>query len=187
MTGRRLRLPPHHIVIARESQSLPDLPSAFEFLKETYNDAYPSFVTLITGPPDDRAYTGPGRARASNSHHLPVARSRRHGNQMGNLQCQRFVHSPSRDPGTRVLQVRRTEVLGNQRPARPGFLTRSLTLKNWLPFFEERSDSFLVVVAVVDSAAHPLDALKDLGSEWLSLEQNVNLFLQQGDDQRLVG
>lgn len=49
--GRALSvLPPHHIVIARESQLLPDLPVAFEFLKETYNDAYPSFITLITGP-----------------------------------------------------------------------------------------------------------------------------------------
>jgi L-lactate dehydrogenase complex protein LldG len=49
--GRALSvLPPHHIVIARESQLLPDLPSAFEFLKATYNDAYPSFITLITGP-----------------------------------------------------------------------------------------------------------------------------------------
>ena len=49
--GRALSvLPPHHIVIARESQLLPDLPSAFEFLKETYKDAYPSFITLITGP-----------------------------------------------------------------------------------------------------------------------------------------
>jgi len=49
--GRALSvLPPHHVVIARESQLLPDLPAAFELLKRTYRDNYPSFITLITGP-----------------------------------------------------------------------------------------------------------------------------------------
>jgi len=49
--GRALSvLPPHHVVIARESQLLPDLPAAFAFLKKTYRDNYPSFMTLITGP-----------------------------------------------------------------------------------------------------------------------------------------
>jgi len=49
--GRALSvLPPHHVVIARESQLLPDLPAAFDFLKKTYRDNYPSFMTLITGP-----------------------------------------------------------------------------------------------------------------------------------------
>jgi L-lactate dehydrogenase complex protein LldG len=49
--GRALSvLPPHHIVIARESQLLPDLPAAFELLNKTYGDAYPSLITFITGP-----------------------------------------------------------------------------------------------------------------------------------------
>lgn len=49
--GRALSvLPPHHVVIARESQLLPDLPAAFERLKTTYADDYPSLITFITGP-----------------------------------------------------------------------------------------------------------------------------------------
>jgi L-lactate dehydrogenase complex protein LldG len=49
--GRALSvLPPHHVVIARESQLLPDLPAAFEFLKKIYRENYPSLITLITGP-----------------------------------------------------------------------------------------------------------------------------------------
>ncbi len=49
--GRALSvLPPHHVVIARESQLLPDLPAAFELLKKTYGENYPSLMTLITGP-----------------------------------------------------------------------------------------------------------------------------------------
>ena len=49
--GRGLSvLPPHHVVIARESQLLPDLPAAFELLQKTYGDNYPSLITLITGP-----------------------------------------------------------------------------------------------------------------------------------------
>jgi L-lactate dehydrogenase complex protein LldG len=49
--GRALSvLPPHHIVIAQESQLLPDLPAAFELLQRTYNGDYPSLITFITGP-----------------------------------------------------------------------------------------------------------------------------------------
>jgi L-lactate dehydrogenase complex protein LldG len=49
--GRALSvLPPHHIVIARENQLLPDLPAAFELLQKTYGHAYPSLITFITGP-----------------------------------------------------------------------------------------------------------------------------------------
>jgi L-lactate dehydrogenase complex protein LldG len=49
--GRALSvLPPHHVVIARENQLLPDLPAAFELLEKKYNDHYPSLVTFITGP-----------------------------------------------------------------------------------------------------------------------------------------
>jgi L-lactate dehydrogenase complex protein LldG len=49
--GRGLSvLPPQHVVIARESQLLPDLPAAFELLQKTYGDNFPSLMTLITGP-----------------------------------------------------------------------------------------------------------------------------------------
>jgi len=49
--GRALSvLPPHHVVIARESQLLPDLPAAFELLQKTYGNDYPSLITFITGP-----------------------------------------------------------------------------------------------------------------------------------------
>jgi L-lactate dehydrogenase complex protein LldG len=43
-------LPPHHIVIARREQLLPDLPGAFELVKRKYSPGYPSFISLITGP-----------------------------------------------------------------------------------------------------------------------------------------
>jgi len=49
--GRALSvLPPHHVVIARRDQLLPDLPSAFALLKKKYADSYPSMISLITGP-----------------------------------------------------------------------------------------------------------------------------------------
>ena len=49
--GRALSiLPPHHVVIARRDQMLPDLPSAFVYLKTKYANAYPSMISLITGP-----------------------------------------------------------------------------------------------------------------------------------------
>ena len=49
--GRTLSvLPPHHVVLARREQLLPDLPAAFELLREKYSDNYPSFISLITGP-----------------------------------------------------------------------------------------------------------------------------------------
>lgn len=49
--GRALSvLPPHHVVIARSSQLLPDLTAAFEFLQQRHGPDYPSFMTLITGP-----------------------------------------------------------------------------------------------------------------------------------------
>jgi L-lactate dehydrogenase complex protein LldG len=43
-------LPPHHVVLARCQQLLPDLPAAFDLLKRKYAPDYPSFVSLITGP-----------------------------------------------------------------------------------------------------------------------------------------
>lgn len=43
-------LPPHHVVVARRDQLLPDLPAAFELLKQKYAPDYPSFISFITGP-----------------------------------------------------------------------------------------------------------------------------------------
>ena len=49
--GRALSvLPPHHIVLARREQLLPDLPSAFAFVKAKYASGFPSFLSVITGP-----------------------------------------------------------------------------------------------------------------------------------------
>lgn len=49
--GRALSvLPPHHVVIARASQMVPDLTAAFEHVKKKYGKAFPSFMSFITGP-----------------------------------------------------------------------------------------------------------------------------------------
>jgi L-lactate dehydrogenase complex protein LldG len=49
--GRALSvLPPHHVVLARRAQLLPDLPDAFALLKNKYAPNYPSFISFITGP-----------------------------------------------------------------------------------------------------------------------------------------
>ena len=49
--GRALSvLPPHHLVLARQQQLLPDLPSAFELLATKYGQNYPSFMSVVTGP-----------------------------------------------------------------------------------------------------------------------------------------
>ena len=49
--GRALSvLPPHHVVLSRRDQLLPDLPSAFELLQQIYADNCPSFISFITGP-----------------------------------------------------------------------------------------------------------------------------------------
>lgn len=49
--GRALSvLPPHHVVVARQSQLVPDLTAAFERLQATYGSNYPSFISLVTGP-----------------------------------------------------------------------------------------------------------------------------------------
>lgn len=49
--GRALSaLPPHHVVLARRAQLVPDLAAAFAVLKERYAPGYPSFISLITGP-----------------------------------------------------------------------------------------------------------------------------------------
>jgi len=49
--GRALSvLPPHHVVLARREQLVPDLPEAFAVLKRKYASNYPSFICFITGP-----------------------------------------------------------------------------------------------------------------------------------------
>lgn len=49
--GRALSvLPPHHIVLARRSQLVPDLPEAFALLRKKYAGKQPSFISFITGP-----------------------------------------------------------------------------------------------------------------------------------------
>jgi L-lactate dehydrogenase complex protein LldG len=50
--GRALSvLPPHHVVIARKSQLLPDLTAAYELLAQKYAvSGYPSYMGFITGP-----------------------------------------------------------------------------------------------------------------------------------------
>ena len=49
--GRALSvLPPHHVVLARREQLVPDLPAAFALLKTKHGAGYPSMVSFITGP-----------------------------------------------------------------------------------------------------------------------------------------
>ena len=49
--GRALSvLPPHHLVIARRSQLVPDLPAAFELIQKKYGADYPSMISFVTGP-----------------------------------------------------------------------------------------------------------------------------------------
>lgn len=49
--GRALSVyPPHHVVIATLDQVVPDLPAAFDRVRERYAGDYPSLISLITGP-----------------------------------------------------------------------------------------------------------------------------------------
>jgi L-lactate dehydrogenase complex protein LldG len=49
--GRALSvLPPHHVVVARESQLVPDLASALQLARKTYAPNWPSFLGFISGP-----------------------------------------------------------------------------------------------------------------------------------------
>ena len=49
--GRALSvLPPHHVVIARREQLVPDLPAAFALLKAKHGANFPSMISFITGP-----------------------------------------------------------------------------------------------------------------------------------------
>ncbi|MCX8158039.1 MAG: LUD domain-containing protein [Verrucomicrobiae bacterium] len=43
-------LPPHHLVVARREQLLPDLLAAFALLRQKYGAHYPSMISFITGP-----------------------------------------------------------------------------------------------------------------------------------------
>jgi L-lactate dehydrogenase complex protein LldG len=43
-------LPPHHIVIAKRSQLVADLPAALALVAERYKQNWPSFIGFITGP-----------------------------------------------------------------------------------------------------------------------------------------
>ena len=49
--GRTLSaLVPHHVVLTRREQLVPDLTAAFARLSERYGDSYPSLISFITGP-----------------------------------------------------------------------------------------------------------------------------------------
>lgn len=49
--GRALSvLPPHHVVLARREQLLPDLSAAYALLHERYKSTFPTTISLITGP-----------------------------------------------------------------------------------------------------------------------------------------
>ncbi len=49
--GRALSvLPPHHIIIARRSQVVPDLAAALKVVRNAYAPKWPSFLSFITGP-----------------------------------------------------------------------------------------------------------------------------------------
>jgi L-lactate dehydrogenase complex protein LldG len=49
--GRALSvLPPHHVVIARRSQVVPDLAAALQLARKRYAPNWPSFLSFITGP-----------------------------------------------------------------------------------------------------------------------------------------
>ena len=49
--GRALSvLPPHHVVIARRDQLIPDLPAAYALLQSRYANSFPSMISFVTGP-----------------------------------------------------------------------------------------------------------------------------------------
>lgn len=49
--GRALSvLPPHHVVLARRAQLVPDLPAAFGLLAGRYGGNFPSMISFVTGP-----------------------------------------------------------------------------------------------------------------------------------------
>ena len=49
--GRALSvLPPHHVVLARRTQMVPDLTAALRRVQEKFKDRWPSFLSFISGP-----------------------------------------------------------------------------------------------------------------------------------------
>lgn len=49
--GRALSvLPPHHVVLARRNQMVPDLTAALQRVQEKFKDRFPSFLSFISGP-----------------------------------------------------------------------------------------------------------------------------------------
>jgi L-lactate dehydrogenase complex protein LldG len=49
--GRALSvLPPHHVVLARRDQMMPDLTAALQRVQEKFKDNFPSFLSFISGP-----------------------------------------------------------------------------------------------------------------------------------------
>lgn len=49
--GRALSvLPPHHVVLARRNQMVPDLTAALQRVQEKFQDRFPSFLSFISGP-----------------------------------------------------------------------------------------------------------------------------------------
>lgn len=49
--GRALSvLPPHHVVLARREQVVPDLTAAFQRVQAKFMDKFPSFLSFISGP-----------------------------------------------------------------------------------------------------------------------------------------
>jgi L-lactate dehydrogenase complex protein LldG len=49
--GRALSvLPPHHVVLARRDQLVPDLTAAFALVKAIYGRGYPSMISVVSGP-----------------------------------------------------------------------------------------------------------------------------------------
>jgi len=49
--GRALSvLPPHHVVLARRNQVVPDLGAVLQRVQEKFKDRFPSFMSFISGP-----------------------------------------------------------------------------------------------------------------------------------------
>lgn len=49
--GRALSvLPPHHVVLARRYQMVPDLGTAIQRMRDKFKDRFPSFLSFISGP-----------------------------------------------------------------------------------------------------------------------------------------
>jgi len=49
--GRALSvLPPHHVVLARRDQMVPDLGTALQRMRDKFKDHFPSFLSFISGP-----------------------------------------------------------------------------------------------------------------------------------------